>query len=280
MNSLLLSAQTDTGQQRQDNQDTFISTPLWGAHTALLVVIDGVGGYAGGDKAATIARDCISRYMATPNGDPLTMLREAVVYANNQIVAYRGHDPALAQMCCVLTAALADAQAATLSFVHVGDTRLYRFRQHSVEKLTRDHSLVGAREDAQELTEAEAMNHPRRNEVLRTVGSELHRVDDPDFLEWGQTNFQPGDQLLLCSDGLTDMLTLAQVAAVLNRPLSLDDQVTELIRHANERGGQDNITVVLACFPAERAEGEGEAPAEVPVNNRTQVVTTYQNQTD
>ncbi|GAA4397936.1 Stp1/IreP family PP2C-type Ser/Thr phosphatase [Nibrella viscosa] len=276
MSALLLSGQTDTGQQRQDNQDTFISNHLWTAHSALLVVIDGVGGYAGGDRAAAIARDCISRYMAVPNGDLLTMLREAVVFANNQIVAYREQNPTLAQMCCVLTAAVADTQTGVLVFVHVGDTRLYRFRRQSVDKLTRDHSLVGLREDAKQLTEAEAMNHPRRNEVLRTVGSEVHRVDDPDFLEWGETDFRPGDQLLLCSDGLTDMVTLAQIKAVLDQAMPLDQQTAELIRQANERGGQDNITVVLACYPVESVSAP--APAESPSKNRTQVFNAWQHQ--
>lgn len=274
MRSLLLSGQTDTGQQRQDNQDTFISTPLWGAHTALLVVIDGVGGYAGGEQAAAIARDCISRYMTIPNGDALTMLREAVVYANNQIVAQKELTPALAQMCCVLTAAVASAQAGSLVFVHVGDTRLYRFRPLGVEKLTRDHSLVGLREDAKQLTEVEAMKHPRRNEVLRTVGSAPHRVNDPDFLEWGETDFRPGDQLLLCSDGLTDMLTLAEVEAVLSQSLSQEEQTAELIRQANLRGGHDNITVVLACYPA--VPEQEDSPAEVSVKNRTQAFTAIQ----
>src|SRR5690606_38830983 len=125
------------------------------------------------------------------------------------------------------------------------DTRMYRFRGGVLVKLTRDHSLVGIREVANELTEAEAMQHPRRNEILRDVGSLPHRVDNPDFLESGETDFEPGDVLLLCSDGLTDMITQAQIRAVLGRKLSLDAQTTELIRVANQQGGKDNITVVL-----------------------------------
>lgn len=249
MTLLRIAGQTDVGRRRRDNQDTFIARPLWSDHDALLVVIDGVGGYAGGARAAQLAEEAIGQYMAAPTGDPLTMLREAVVYANNRIVQHRQQEPALARMCCVLTAAVADARAGRLLYAHVGDTRLYRFRNGQLLKITHDHSLVGVREDANQLTEREAMRHPRRNEILRDVGSVTHRVDDADFLESGETDFRPGDVLLLCSDGLTDLLERAQITNVLTGPGSVDEHVTELIRQANEHGGTDNITVVLAQFP-------------------------------
>ena len=89
MASLRIAGQTDVGRSRRDNQDTFISQPLWSANDALLVVIDGVGGYAGGAQAAELARESIVQYMATPTGDTLTMLREAVIFANNQIARQR-----------------------------------------------------------------------------------------------------------------------------------------------------------------------------------------------
>lgn len=249
MTPLHIAGQTDVGRHRQDNQDTFVSTPLWSDHDALLVVIDGVGGYAGGARAATLAKEAIVKYMTAPTGDTLSMLREAVIYANNEIVRQRQEDPALARMCCVLTVAVADADTRRLFYVHVGDTRLYRLREQQLEKLTHDHSLVGVREDANQLTEREAMRHPRRNEILRDVGSVTHRVDDPDFLESGETDFLPGDGLLLCSDGLTDMLTRSQITAVLNQPNPVEEQIGELVRQANEHGGHDNITVVLAQYP-------------------------------
>lgn len=263
MNDLLIAGLTDVGQRRKDNQDTFICTPLWSESSALLAVIDGVGGYAGGDRAAAIAREAIERYMATPNGDPLSMLREAVVFANNQINEQRQQDPKLGQMCCVLTAALADTSTNKLYYAHVGNTRLYRYRRGDLMKLTHDHSMVGIREDANELTEVEAMAHPRRNEILREVGLTTHRVDDADFLESSETTFLPGDQLLLCSDGLTDMITQAQIKAILNQSVSLDKQLSELIRLANHQGGNDNITVVLARH---------NTPANGPVTTETNTV--------
>ncbi len=260
---LSIAGQTDVGRRRRDNQDTFVSKPLWSGHDALLAVIDGVGGYAGGDRAAKIARESIETYMAKPTGDTLTMLREAVVYANNQIVRQRQQEPQLAQMCCVLTVAVADADARRLLFAHVGDTRMYRFRAGELHKLTHDHSIVGVREDAGQLNEREAMNHPRRNEILRDVGSVPHRIDDPEFLDSGEEELLPGDVLLLCSDGLTDMLTRAQITAVLTQPLSVEQQIAELIRRANEAGGQDNITVVLAQLPATADAVASDEPAEL-----------------
>lgn len=254
MHTLTIAGQTDVGKRRQDNQDAFIAAPLRGDTSALLVVIDGVGGYAGGERAAEIARESIQQYMATPKGDTLTMLREAVVFANNQIDAERQQNPELDQMCCVLTAVVADASVGKVYYAHVGDTRLYRYRNDELEKITFDHSLVGEREDANELSEAEAMEHPHRNVVLRTVGSEPHRVDDEDFIESNETDFLPGDLLLLCSDGLTDMLTRGQIRGILNRPLALDDQIRDLIQLANQQGGKDNITVVVARQSVEETE--------------------------
>lgn len=253
MHTLTIAGQTDVGKRRQDNQDAFIAAPLRGDTGALLVVIDGVGGYAGGERAAAIAKEAIQQYMATPKGDSLTMLREAVVFANNQIDSERRTNPSLDQMCCVLTAAVADASTGKVYYAHVGDTRMYRYRNDELEKITSDHSLVGEREDTNELSEAEAMDHPHRNVVLRTVGSQTHRVDDEEFIESGETDFQPGDLLLLCSDGLTDMLTRGQIRGILNRPLPLVDQVRDLIQLANQQGGKDNITIVVALYPQEEA---------------------------
>jgi hypothetical protein len=169
-----------------------------------------------------------------------------VVFANNQIAEERRNNQQYAEMCCVITAAVADANMQTLYFVHVGDTRLYRYRNGTLEKLTRDHSLVGLREDAGDLTEEEAMNHPQRNVILREAGSVLHRIDDPEFLDYGESSFLPGDYCLVCSDGLTDMITKNEIISRLQKKTSAQVIVRELIDAANEKGGKDNITVVLA----------------------------------
>ncbi|MFT4024253.1 MAG: protein phosphatase 2C domain-containing protein, partial [Flavihumibacter sp.] len=211
---LLLYGNTHTGMRRQENEDAFIAQQLWLPHLHLLAAIDGVGGYAGGAFAARLAKDAIAQYMKEPKGDILTMLKEAVVFANNNIAAERGRQPGFSDMCCVLTAAVADTRSQSLSYVHVGDSRLYRFSADKLQKITKDHSLVGMQEDAGEISEQEAMQHPQRNMILREIGSSLHRVDDPGFLDAGVIPFLPGDQVLLCSDGLTDMLGAYQLQAV------------------------------------------------------------------
>ncbi|AXY77350.1 serine/threonine-protein phosphatase [Paraflavitalea soli] len=245
MKSMFISGNTDPGRRRKENQDAWIAQQLWSPDNALLAVIDGVGGYTGGEKAAAIARESIIQYMQLPKGDTLTMLREAVIFANNRIVEERKKDQHISEMCCVLTAVVADAATQSLYFAHVGDTRLYRYREGKLQKLTKDHSFVGIREDAGEMTELEAMNHPHRNQILREVGSTPHRLDDEDFMDYGRDELLPGDSLLLCSDGLTDMITVQQVTTVLSTGQPLPNKVSSLIALANEMGGNDNITVVL-----------------------------------
>lgn len=245
MKTMMLSGNTHPGMRRTENEDTYTCRQLWSPDKALLVVVDGVGGYAGGKRAAAIARESIDQYMQTPKGDTLTMLREAVIFANNRIAEERAQNPKYGEMCCVLTAAVADATAGAVYFVHVGDTRMYRYRKGGLQKLTKDHSFVGLREDAGEITEREAMNHPQRNQILREVGSAIHRIDDEDFMQYGQEELLPGDGLLLCSDGLTDMVTAKQVAEILATTAALNTKVNNIIALANDAGGHDNITVVL-----------------------------------
>ncbi len=253
MESIRISGHTHPGRRRAANQDACIMRHLRAGDKALAVVIDGVGGYAGGEKAAVIAKDCIEQYMQTPSGDTLTMLREAVIFANNQIAAERKKDQRFSGMCCVLTALVADALAQHIYYVHIGDTRLYRFRDGILLKLTRDHSFVGIREDAGEMTEAEAMAHPHRNQILREVGSSQHRLDDTDFMDYGSDALLPGDLLLLCSDGLTDMITAQQLTSVLAAKQGLLKKTERLIELANAAGGHDNITVVLLEYPVSTA---------------------------
>jgi PPM family protein phosphatase len=245
MKTMLLSGNTHPGMRRTENEDTYTCRQLWSPDKALLVVVDGVGGYAGGKRAAAIARESIDQYMQTPKGDTLTMLREAVIFANNRIAEERAQNPKYGEMCCVLTAAVADATAGAVYFVHVGDTRMYRYRKGVLQKLTKDHSFVGLREDAGEITEREAMSHPQRNQILREVGSTIHRIDDEDFMQYGQEELLPGDGLLLCSDGLTDMVTTKQIAEILATSAALNTKVNNIIALANDAGGHDNITVVL-----------------------------------
>jgi hypothetical protein len=133
----------------------------------------------------------------------------------------------------------------TATIGHVGDTRLYKIRDGRIEKITRDHSPIGEREDARELSEFDAMRHPRRNEVYRDVGSEPHAPGDPDFVDIQEIPFEPDAALLLCSDGLSDLVDstsiLGKVKDFAGRP---EDVVRALVESAISAGGKDNVTVV------------------------------------
>ena len=128
---------------------------------------------------------------------------------------------------------------------HVGDTRLYKLRGGRIDKLTRDHSPVGEREDAGDLTEREAMQHRRRNEVYRDVGSEPRDPDEPGFIDVGRHPFEPDAAILLCTDGLSDMVPSEEIAGIVRASAGHPQRVVrDLIDAANDAGGKDNVTVV------------------------------------
>ncbi len=147
-------------------------------------------------------------------------------------------------MACVLTLAVLENGSAVVG--HVGDSRLYQMRRGEIRKITHDHSPVGEREDNRELSEADAMRHPRRNEVFRDVGSEEHTPDDADFIELTSVPFDPDTALLLCSDGLSDLVPSREIRAAVERNAgNPEGAVHELIEAANRAGGKDNVTVLV-----------------------------------
>ncbi|MBQ3751208.1 MAG: serine/threonine-protein phosphatase [Bacteroidales bacterium] len=252
---------TDTGKRRTNNEDAFVAERLDDG-TVLAIVIDGVGGYEGGKVAAEIAQKEIPSYMKKFNrGERLELLKQAVVCANNAIFDRRQLDTARPNMSCVLTSALIDADRKVIDMVHVGDTRMYQYHNGVLLKLSHDHSYVGYCEEIGELTEEQAMHHPRRNEISRAVGEERHGVSDQSFLEAVEHPLLPDSILLLCSDGLTDLVTSAQIVSILEQDVSLEEKTKQLINAANEEGGKDNITVVLVEYHAtEEDPKEQEGP--------------------
>lgn len=249
--NLIFYGQTDVGRQRTNNEDAFVVEQL-DEHTVLAVAIDGVGGYEGGEVAAEMAQKEIPAYLKEfTRGERLELLKQAVVCANNAIYDRRRLDTARPDMSCVLTAALIDAGRMVVDMVHVGDTRMYQYHHGELRKLSHDHSLVGYREEIGDLTEEEAMHHPQRNVISRVVGSDHHEVGDSDFLEAAEFPLLPNSTFLLCSDGLTDLITSKQIVAILERSISLEEKTQALIDAANDAGGKDNITVVLVDYQAE-----------------------------
>jgi PPM family protein phosphatase len=188
-------------------------------------------------------------------GPTADRVREAITIANNEIHRVASLRPEWTGMACVLTVAVVGEQTATIG--HVGDTRLYKLRGDGIEKVTRDHSPVGEREDSNEISEIEAMRHRRRNEVYRDVGSEPHEQTDPDFIDLHEIPFEPDAALLLCSDGLTDLVESATINQIVTQLAGRPhDVVDALIEAANDAGGKDNVTVVYVegdLFAASRA---------------------------
>lgn len=251
---------TNVGRVRTNNEDAFVTQKLWGDDCVLAIAIDGVGGYEGGEIAAAIASKTIPEYLeASPNGERVELLKQAVTAANNAIFEARETDPEHGQMSCVLTAAIIDMTQKKVSMVHVGDSRLYCFRHGRLKKLSHDHSLVGYREDIGDLTEEEAMHHPQRNVIGRDVGSQRHQPDDDEFIEAQVFKLMPNSILLFCSDGLTDMITSASITDILSQKDSLEDKTNALIEAALVAGGKDNVTAVLVEYQSDEPEPQDPA---------------------
>jgi PPM family protein phosphatase len=234
-------ADSHPGLQRAINEDRFHLDPVRGH----FVVIDGVGGQAAGEKAAETALAMVRARLERETGTVEDRVREAIALANNEIFRLASLRAEWQGMACVLTIAV--VANGDIVVGHVGDTRLYKLRAGRIEKLTHDHSPVGEREDTRELTETQAMQHARRNEVYRDVGSEWREPDAANFIEIVFTDFAEDSAILLCSDGLSDMVTSLEI----NRLVRLhagdpDAAVHALIAAANDAGGKDNITVILA----------------------------------
>jgi serine/threonine protein phosphatase PrpC len=250
---------TDPGLQREVNEDRFHVDVTRG----LFVLVDGIGGQAAGGKAADVALTMLRTRLERETGPTADRVREAITIANNEIHRVASLRSEWTGMACVLTVAVVGDQMATIG--HVGDTRLYKLRGDDIEKVTRDHSPVGEREDSNEISEIDAMRHPRRNEVYRDVGSEPHEQTDPDFIDLHEIPFEPDAALLLCSDGLTDLVESATINQIVT-PLAgrPRDVVSALIQAANDAGGKDNVTVVYVegeLFAASRARSRAASAA-------------------
>lgn len=260
---------SNPGRVRRNNEDAWHMDPERG----IFLVVDGIGGQAAGEKAAEIALGRVRARLERLTGTTEQRIREAIAMANNEIFRAAQDNPEWEGMACVLTVAVLENGSAVVG--HVGDSRLYQIRRGEIRKITHDHSPVGEREDSQELTEAEAMRHPRRNEVFRDVGSEEHQPDDPDFIEIRRIPFDPDSALLLCSDGLSDQVTSADIRQVVERHAGKPQAaVRELIEAANRAGGKDNVTVLLVegeQFAASLAGSVEQEllPASPPVASRT-----------
>ena len=236
---------TDTGRIRDNNEDAFVARQVFNKQWILASVIDGVGGYEGGEVAAEITKEEFLNSFITLPSDPIRKMKEAIISSNERIYNEKLESGKNSSMACVVTLALVDVKNNKFYYAHVGDTRLYLYRDHSLIKVTRDQSFVGYLEDSGRISEEEAMRHPKRNEINKALGFDNQSILAEDYIETGESPFLPGDALLICSDGLSDMISSARISQVLEKKSSLEQKAAELVEAANEAGGKDNITVVL-----------------------------------
>lgn len=231
MNQLSYYGKTDSGRCRENNEDAYLLEQK--ERYAIAVVADGIGGYDGGEVASYLACKCISDYLWNTSEKDFgaDVLKQAVIYANNAVVSQQ-QNPRLCNMGCALTSVLFDMEQHLACMCHIGDTRLYKCKDGVLEKLSKDHSLVGLQEDAGLLSEKEALSHPRRNIITRFIGNSR--------LDWN-TNYmmdlifpiETDTQYLICSDGLYDMITSDEITEVLSQEVSLQQKVETLINRAN-----------------------------------------------
>jgi serine/threonine protein phosphatase PrpC len=224
-------AQSDTGRHRPVNEDSAF------ARAPVFVVADGMGGAQAGEVASRVAVEAFEQGLPE-DGTPAERLAARAKEANRRIYDLSRAAQERAGMGTTLTAAYLDD--ANLAIAHVGDSRAYLFRDGELKRLTQDHSLVEELKQRGKLTEEQAAEHPQRSIITRALGPEPTVEVDT----WNYP-VKAGDVLLLCSDGLTSMLSEERVAAILKHADTLQHAAQSLIDEANEAGGRDNITVVL-----------------------------------
>jgi PPM family protein phosphatase len=232
---------TDVGRQRSANEDSLVVRP------PLFAVADGMGGAKAGEVASAVAVDAVEG--AQESSEPTeAQLANIVRDANRRIYDLAVADESRRGMGTTLT--LAKLHGDEVSVAHVGDSRAYRLRGGELEQLTRDHSLVAELERSGQITPEAAEHHPQRSIITRALGPEPDVEVDTYTLAG-----RDGDVFLICSDGLTSMISDDEVASILRSAGSLDEAADGLVRAANQSGGKDNITVILFRL------GEGELAA-------------------
>ncbi len=240
---------SDVGRTRAHNEDAI----LVDEQRKLVVLADGMGGYQAGEVASQLAVDVVREESADltlsdvdlGRVDPDTgiavamrQLRSAIEKANNRICSVaRGREELNGMGTTIVAARFYDGR---VGIAHVGDSRCYRLRDAKLEQLTRDHSYVQDQLEKGVITEEAARNSPQKNLITRALG--IDAIAEADVQEF---RTRPGDMYLLCSDGLSDLVTHEDIEAALKAELSPTDQTSRLIAAANANGGRDNISVII-----------------------------------
>lgn len=230
---------TDIGQRRQTNQDyVYATTEAVGNLPNLFVVADGMGGHRAGDYASSCAvHVLVETLKEDANYNPVKIIRHGIESANRKVLEEAAASEDRRGM--GTTMVVATVVGSHIYVANVGDSRLYEFCQ-GIRQVTRDHSLVQEMIQLGELREEDAQNHPDKNIITRALG--VSSSIEVDFFEF---ELQPDTIILMCSDGLSNMVAKEEIARLLGQPVNLKEKGKALIRLANANGGKDNISVIL-----------------------------------
>ena len=231
---------TDIGRKREVNQDyVFATDETIGNLPNLLVVADGMGGHRAGDFASRFTVEVLAEEVQNcKETHPETILGNSIQAANERLLEEAQKDNRLEGMGTTLVAATILDHV--LYFANVGDSRLYLINKE-IRQLSKDHSMVEEMVRLGGLTEEEAKHHPDKNIITRAIG--VKQKVEPDFFEY---RLKGGDIILMCSDGLTNMVDDDEIFQIVKSARDIVEAVESLIQRANENGGSDNIGVVLA----------------------------------
>ncbi len=234
-----IAAKTDIGRKRSMNQDSlyYCETPI-GSLSNVFAVADGMGGHSAGDYASACTVKTIEReIMMNDDREPVRILKNAIETANEEVYTKALSDMSYSGM--GTTVVCGTVEKDVLYVANVGDSRLYLINRH-INQITKDHSLVEEMVRAGELREEEAKNHPDKNIITRAIGV-APRID----IDFFEVDLRRGDRILLCSDGLTNMVDDDEILKLVRESESMERCIDELVRSANRNGGKDNITVVM-----------------------------------
>ena len=237
---LKASAQTDVGKTRSVNQDrVYVSVEAVGPLANLFIVADGMGGHKGGEIASQVAIEHFCAYVRdcdyTPDDEILDLMTSAIRVANIGVLSRATGDDELSGMGTTFTACT--VFGGKYYIVHIGDSRAYKITAEVIVQLTHDHSFVNEMVRAGQLTQDEARDHPKRNVLTRVLGINEEMSADGYVFE-----AEPGSVILLCSDGLFNMIQEEEIKHIVN---TSDEPALPLVETANEKGGTDNISVIV-----------------------------------
>lgn len=253
-----IARKTDVGIERKQNQDQ-VGIFYNENQLPILLLCDGMGGHNAGDVASEMAIFAIGHAWENTEDidspDKVTAwMQENIQTANAKIYENANKYQDLAGMGTTIVAAVVFEELETAVLAHVGDSRIYLIQEEIMNQATKDHSYVQELVDMQMITEEEASHHPQKNILTRAVG-----IDPEVEVEIEQVTFLSGDMLLLCSDGLTDMVDESQALAILTDAHKTVEEKTEaLVDQANANGGRDNISVLIAQREKEENDNQNE----------------------